>query len=100
MRRHSQYLGLLSTIEQNEKSIFGEIKEKVPKKLASWQEKLFSVGGKEVLIEAMVLAISTYSRSLSGRSMQIFGMMYDKILVGNFKGEKTRHTLEGMECDN
>lgn len=42
---HSQYLGLSSTIGRNKRDVFDGIRERVMKRLAGWQEKLFSVGG-------------------------------------------------------
>ena len=60
---HTKYLALPSIIGQLKKLIFVEIKEKVCKKLAGWKGKLFSLGGKEIIIKAVAQAISTYTMS-------------------------------------
>ena len=51
--RHTKYLGLPSMIGWSKKLIFAEIKEKVYKKLAGWNGKFLSLGGKEILIKAV-----------------------------------------------
>ena len=60
---HMKYLGLPSIIGRSKKLVFAEIKEKVGKKLVGWKGKLLSVGGKKVLIKAVVQAIPTYTIS-------------------------------------
>lgn len=63
---HHQYLGLPSFMPRNRVSNFDYIKESVRKQLQGWKGKLFSNGGKEVLIKAVVVqAIPCDSMSCS-----------------------------------
>ena len=61
--RQGKYLGLPSVIGKSKNQVFAEIKEKVGKKLSEWKEKILSIGGKEVLIKAVIQAIPTYTMS-------------------------------------
>ena len=61
--RQGKYLGLPSVIGKSKNQVFAEIKEKVGKKLSEWKEKIPSIGGKEVLIKAVIQAIPTYTMS-------------------------------------
>lgn len=45
-------------------SFFNEVKLKVLSKISNWQHKLFSSGGKEVLIKAVAQVIPAYATSL------------------------------------
>ncbi|XP_050231894.1 uncharacterized protein LOC126680759 [Mercurialis annua] len=58
---HEKYLGLPSTVGKNRAESFKSIKEKVYQKLQMWKDKLFSCGGKEILIKAVVQSIPAYS---------------------------------------
>ena len=60
---HTKYLALPTIIGRSKKLIFVEIKEKVCKKLVGWKGKLFSLGGKEIIIKAVAQAIPTYTMS-------------------------------------
>lgn len=51
---YDKYLGLPTLVGRNKCSTFNGIKEKVWKKLEGWNDRLFSVSGKEVLIKAVV----------------------------------------------
>ena len=51
--RHSKYLGLPTIIGKSKTEVFAEIKERVWKKLTGWKEKMFSMGGREILIKAV-----------------------------------------------
>ena len=44
--------------------IFGHIRDKVCKKLQMWKAKMFSIGGREILIKAIAQATSTYATSV------------------------------------
>ena len=52
--RHSKYLGLPSIIGKSKIEVFAEIKERVRRKLSGWKEKIISIGGREILIKAVV----------------------------------------------
>ena len=61
--RHNKYLGLPSIIGKSKTQVFVEVKENVGKKLVGWKEKLFSIGGREILIKAVAQAVPTYTMS-------------------------------------
>ena len=61
--RHSKYLGLPSIIGKSKIEVFTKIKERVGRKLSGWKEKILSIGGREILIKAVVQAIPTYTMS-------------------------------------
>lgn len=54
---HDKYLCLPTLVGRNERSTFNSIKEKFWKKLQRWRGKLFSTGGKEVLLKAVAKII-------------------------------------------
>lgn len=54
------YLGMPSQNNRNKTKMFDKVRQKVAALLQGWNEKLFSIGGKEILIKAVIQAIPTY----------------------------------------
>ena len=63
IKQYEQHLGLPSLVGKNKKASFNYIKERVWKKIQGWKEKLLSQARREILIKAVVQAISTYTMS-------------------------------------
>ena len=61
MVHDDKYLGLPSLVGKKKKESFNFIKEKVWRKLQSWERKLLSQAGWEILITAVIQAIPTYA---------------------------------------
>lgn len=60
---HSIYLGLPTFTLHQKKLQFDYLHERVGKKLEGWKGKLFSSGGKEVLIKSVIQSIPSYTMS-------------------------------------
>lgn len=62
--RHEKYLGFPSMIRRNKTTFFNDIKFRILSKISSWQAKLFSCGGKEILIKVVAQAVPAYAMSV------------------------------------
>ncbi|CAM8914220.1 unnamed protein product [Rhodiola kirilowii] len=60
---HSKYLGLQLVAGQKLSAVCGELVEKLWSKLQSWENLKLSVGGREILIKAVLQAIPQYTMS-------------------------------------
>lgn len=61
--KHLQYLGRPTSISHNRKDILKPIVDRVAQKVGGWKEKLFLIGGEEVLIKAVAQIVLTYTMS-------------------------------------
>ena len=61
-KAHDKYLGLPTVV--GEIRVFGDIKYKVWKHISGWRKGIFSVGGKEILIKAVLQAVLSYLTSI------------------------------------
>ena len=61
IEHYEQYLGLPSLVGRRKKQSFNLIKEKIWRKLQSWEGKLLSQVGREVLIKVVIQAILTFA---------------------------------------
>ena len=61
---NEKYLGIPSMVGRKKLSFFNDIKLKVLSKISNWNSKMFSRGGKEVLIKAVAQAIPAYVMSV------------------------------------
>ena len=58
---NSYYLGLPSVFGRSKRVVFGFLKDRLRKRLSSWQNKLLSRAGKSILIRTIAQALPTYS---------------------------------------
>ena len=58
---NSYYLGLPLVLDCSKRVIFGFLKDRLRKRLSSWQSKLLSRVGKSILIKTVAQALPTYS---------------------------------------
>ena len=63
IKQYEKYLGLPSFVGRSKKASLYYVKERVWSKIKGWKEKLLSQASREVLLKAMVQAISTYLMS-------------------------------------
>ncbi|KAK3223102.1 hypothetical protein Dsin_010127 [Dipteronia sinensis] len=61
---HERYLGLPCFTGRKKKHLFANIRDRVWNKIKGWNSKLFSAGGKDALIKAVLQAILTYGMNL------------------------------------
>ncbi|KAK2655926.1 hypothetical protein Ddye_008978 [Dipteronia dyeriana] len=61
---HETYLGLLCFSGRNKRRLFTSIMDRVWNKIKGWAEKLLSIGGKEVMVKAVIQSIPTYAMGL------------------------------------
>ncbi|KAK2647696.1 hypothetical protein Ddye_015185 [Dipteronia dyeriana] len=61
---HERYLGLPCFTGRSNRKLFSDIVDRVWSRIKGWGGKLLSIGGKEILIKAVVQAVPTYAMSL------------------------------------
>lgn len=60
---HNKYLRLPSIIGKYKTQVFAEVKDRVAKNLVGEKGKIFSIGGREILIKVEAQAVLTYTMS-------------------------------------
>lgn len=63
VKGHDLYLGLPTFSLQSKWVQFSSLRERICKRIQGWAARMFSAGGKEVLIKAILQAIPSYSMS-------------------------------------
>lgn len=61
---HSTYLGLPSLVGRNKTATMGLIKDRVRKKVQTWDGRWISQGGREVLVKSVAQTLPTYTMSV------------------------------------
>lgn len=67
----SKYLGLPSILGRKKTALLGYLKEKVMKRIQSWDSRWLSKGGKEVLIKNVAQTLPTFAISVFLLPMEI-----------------------------
>ncbi|XP_060959451.1 uncharacterized protein LOC133030657 [Cannabis sativa] len=60
----SMYLGLPSIVGRNKNAVLGFLKEKMRKRINSWEGKFLSRAGKEILIKSVVQSLPSYAMNV------------------------------------
>ena len=63
IKEYEKYLKMPAVVGKNKTASLNFIKERVWEKLQGWKEKILTEAGKEVLLKAIVQAISTFAMS-------------------------------------
>lgn len=61
--REEKYLGLPMTLGKSKSSFFGDIKDRIWKRMQGWKERMLSKAGREVLIKSVAQSIPNYAMS-------------------------------------
>ncbi|KAK2654860.1 hypothetical protein Ddye_014716 [Dipteronia dyeriana] len=61
---HATYLGLPCLTRRSKRVMFDHVKQRVWNKLQSWSHRFFSLGGREVLLKAVIQSIPVYTMNL------------------------------------
>uniref|UniRef100_A0A803QF26 Reverse transcriptase domain-containing protein n=1 Tax=Cannabis sativa TaxID=3483 RepID=A0A803QF26_CANSA len=61
---HSTYLGLPCTMGRNKDAILGFLKDKMQQRIQSWEGKLLSKAGREILLKTVAQALPSYAMSV------------------------------------
>ncbi|XP_062112468.1 uncharacterized protein LOC133823623 [Humulus lupulus] len=61
---NSHYLGLPSMMGRNKNVVLGYLKERIEKRIHSWDSKLLSKAGKEILIKSVVQSLPSYAMNV------------------------------------
>ncbi|KAF5452148.1 hypothetical protein F2P56_027178 [Juglans regia] len=83
---YEKYLGLPPLVGKSKYNTFMSIKERVWKKINNWKNIFLSASGKEILVKAVLQALSTYAMSvfkLPKRLCNELNMMLAKFWWGN-----------------
>ncbi|XP_019163176.1 PREDICTED: uncharacterized protein LOC109159529 [Ipomoea nil] len=59
-----KYLGLPSVVGRNRKAVFAYVEQKLKQKFGSWNKRLLSRAGKEVLLKSVAQAMPTYTMTI------------------------------------
>ncbi|XP_019190786.1 PREDICTED: uncharacterized protein LOC109185261 [Ipomoea nil] len=59
-----KYLGLPSVVGRNRKFVFSYVEQKLRQRFGSWNKRLLSMAGKEVLLKSVAQAMPTYTMSI------------------------------------
>lgn len=81
------YLGLPAFSLRQKRLQFGYIKDKIQKKLLGWNQREFSVGGKEMLIKAIIQAVPTYIMQCF-RILESMCVDIERLCAGFWWGDK------------
>ncbi|KAK2639321.1 hypothetical protein Ddye_027116 [Dipteronia dyeriana] len=91
---HERYLGLPSLNCKNKRKLVTGIKYRIRAKIDGWKGRLLSIGGREVLLNAVVQAIPTYIMGLFKLPMSFIGDIHklcNKFLWGSSEEKSKIH---------
>lgn len=87
---NDRYLALLAMVGADRSNCFKHLINRVRALLGGWKEKLLSLGGKEVLLEAVAQAVPVFAKSVFKLPKSICKSIADAILL-NYGGEMMKN---------
>ncbi|XP_019183749.1 PREDICTED: uncharacterized protein LOC109178667 [Ipomoea nil] len=94
-----KYLGLPSVVGRNRRAVFAYVEQKLRQRFGSWNKRLLSKAGKEVLLKSVAQAMPTYTMSIYLLPFTLCNAL-ERLMNRYWWGQKgSQGSIHWMSCD-